>query len=142
MSRRGHEPSVARSFEAGNHSASQKVAAFLQIEPETPVIRIDRVRYVNDEPIVFVTAYLPHALCPALVEADLTNRSLYAWLEDTYGLQSSVDIVLEAIVDSEYKRVFWKSMRGTPHCIKHQFSTRRHPLGILHRPTPGRPLAL
>ncbi|MCO5198246.1 MAG: GntR family transcriptional regulator [Anaerolineae bacterium] len=114
MSRRGHEP-TSQVLKQAIIPASQKVAAFLQIEPETPVIRIDRVRYVNDEPIVFVTTYLPHALCPALVEADLTNRSLYAWLEDTYGLQiERGHRVLEAIVAGEYEARLLEINEGAP----------------------------
>jgi GntR family transcriptional regulator len=114
MSRRGHVP-ISRVLKQAIIPASQKVATFLQIEPEAPVIRIDRVRYVGDEPIVLVTTYLPHAICPALVETDLTNRSLYAWLHDTYGLQiARGHRVLEAIVAGEYEARLLEINEGAP----------------------------
>jgi GntR family transcriptional regulator len=43
------------------------------------------LRFVNNEPINLVTAYVPHAYCPELVNADLTNQSLYAFLERECG---------------------------------------------------------
>jgi len=61
--------------------ANKKVARYLGIEPGVSVIDIKRLRYVEDEPIVIVSSYLPHELCLSLAEADLTNQSLYAFLE-------------------------------------------------------------
>ncbi|MCB8984172.1 MAG: GntR family transcriptional regulator [Ardenticatenaceae bacterium] len=95
--------------------ANAKIAAFLQLPPETPVIRIDRVRYVEGEPIVLVTTYLPHALCPALVEADLTDQSLYAYLEETYNLVIDRGRrILEAVVASEYEAALLEIPEGAP----------------------------
>lgn len=49
-------------------------------------IRIDRVRSVNGRRLLFVTTYIPADRCPGLERHDLTNRSLYAHLEQVYGL--------------------------------------------------------
>jgi GntR family transcriptional regulator len=51
------------------------------------VIEIERVRSVLNEPIVLVTTYLPYDLCPALLQEDLTNQSLYRLLESKYNLR-------------------------------------------------------
>lgn len=66
--------------------APANVARQLEIPVETPVVHLRRLRFVKDEPILLVTSYLPHALCPRLEQIDLSNRSLYACLEQTYGL--------------------------------------------------------
>lgn len=66
--------------------AKPKVAKHLDLEPGTPVFDIERLRFVNDEPIVLVRTYLPYALCPGLANSDLSNHSLYAVLEDEFGL--------------------------------------------------------
>ncbi len=114
MSQKGHTP-VSRVLKQAIIPANSKVAAFLQIEPEASVIRIDRLRYVNDEPIVLVTTYLPHALCPNLVETDLTNRSLYAFLENEYGLEIAWGRrMLEAIVASEHVAQLLEVNEGAP----------------------------
>lgn len=67
--------------------ASQKVAANLQLEDLTPVIKIDRLRFVEDEPVVLVASFLPYEPCRKLVSADLTEESLYAYLEKEYDLR-------------------------------------------------------
>lgn len=66
--------------------ADSKVAGFLKLQPGTPVIEIERLRFVADEPIVLVTTYLPTALCPALLDVNLIHQSLYAVLEKDFGL--------------------------------------------------------
>ena len=67
--------------------ASQKVAANLQLEDLSPVIKINRLRYVEDEPVVLVASFLPYEPCRKLVSADLTEESLYAYLEKEYDLR-------------------------------------------------------
>ena len=66
--------------------AKKKVAEFLGIESGTSVIDIKRLRFIKGEPIVLVTSYLPYELCPKLAEADITNQSLYEFLEKECGV--------------------------------------------------------
>jgi GntR family transcriptional regulator len=66
--------------------ASSTMAGYLDLEPGSFVIQIDRLRYVNSEPVVFVTTYLPYDLCPELLNVDLSNQSLYSYLENEHGL--------------------------------------------------------
>ncbi len=61
--------------------ASRRIAEDLKVEVGTPVIVLSRLRKLNDEPSVYVTTYIPQVLCPALLEAELENRSLYDFLE-------------------------------------------------------------
>lgn len=114
MSNKGRPP-VSKVLRQEIIPASAKVATFLQLAPETPVIRIDRVRYVEHEPIVFVTTFLPHSLCPGLVEVDLTHRSLYAYLEETYSLFIARGRrILEAVIASEYEAALLEINEGAP----------------------------
>jgi GntR family transcriptional regulator len=62
--------------------APEDISNTLEISPGTPVVDIRRLRSVNNEPIQLVTSYLPYALCPQLAEVDLTDRSLYDFLEE------------------------------------------------------------
>ena len=69
-------------------SASRTVAEALEVETDTAVVTLSRLRKLNDEPSVFVTTYVPQQLCPELLDADLENRSLYDFLEHSeYGLK-------------------------------------------------------
>lgn len=95
--------------------AGKKVAAYLGIDPDAPVIQIDRLRFVDEEPIVLVTTYLPHALCPALLDADLRKRSLYAFLEDEYGfIIERGHRMLEAVPANEYEAELLQVSKGAP----------------------------
>lgn len=85
MAERGHAP-FSQVLKHAVVPATAKIADHLEIEPGTPTIEIERLRYVQDEPIVLVTTYLPEALCPELIDIDLSRQSLYAYLEDRYGL--------------------------------------------------------
>lgn len=114
MAKKGRSP-VSRVLKQEIIPATAKVATFLQLAPETPVIRVDRVRYVEDEPIVLVTTYLPHALCPGLVEIDLTYRSLYTYLEETYLLVIERGRrILEAVIAGEYEARLLQVNEGAP----------------------------
>jgi GntR family transcriptional regulator len=66
--------------------ANEKVAGFLQIAIGSPVVDINRLRSVEDAPIQLVNTFIPYDLCPKLATVDLTNRSLYEFLEEECGL--------------------------------------------------------
>lgn len=66
--------------------ATEKVADYLEITPGALVVVIKRLRFINDQPIQLVTSYLPYALIPALATVDLTNRSLYEFIEQECNL--------------------------------------------------------
>lgn len=65
-------------------------------------IRIDRVRSVDGRRLLFVTTYIPPDRCPGLENHDLTDRSLYAHIEQTYGLRvTSGHRTIEAVPAEE-----------------------------------------
>lgn len=95
--------------------AGKKVSAYLQIDPSTPVIQIDRLRFVDDEPIVLVTTYLPNSLCPTLIDVDLRNQSLYSFLESEYDLVlERGHRTLEAVPANEYEAELLQVSKGAP----------------------------
>lgn len=103
MVERGHNP-VTQVLKQRLIPANPKVAAHLGLPPRTPVIEIERLRFVQDEPIVLVTTYLPYALCPEVLEADLSNQSLYAFFEEQCGVTIARGRrTLEAVLANEYE---------------------------------------
>jgi GntR family transcriptional regulator len=66
--------------------ASQLWARLLNLDAGSPVIVVDRLRFVSGEPRVLVTTCVPADLCPGLVDVDLTYRSLYDVLGRDCGL--------------------------------------------------------
>lgn len=85
MAERGYRP-ISQVLRQAVIPAPVKVAQQLEISPGTPVVELQRLRFVQGEPILLVTCYLPHALCPGLENVDFREQSLYAYLESTYRL--------------------------------------------------------
>jgi GntR family transcriptional regulator len=114
MVERGHKP-VTQVLWHKVQPASAKVARYLGIEPGTPVIAIKRLRFVEEEPIVIVTSYLPNHLCPSLAEVDLTNRSLYEYLEKECGLMIARGRrAIEAVAANESEAKLLQVEEGAP----------------------------
>jgi GntR family transcriptional regulator len=67
--------------------ADQPIAGELDLQPGAPVVVLERLRFVDDEPWVLVTTYLPYDVAPGLVEEDLTDQSLYTLLETKYRVE-------------------------------------------------------
>lgn len=66
--------------------ADEPIASLLELEPGAPLIVLERLRFVDDEPWVLTTTYLPYEVAPGLLSDDLTDQSLYAVLEERYGV--------------------------------------------------------
>ncbi len=67
--------------------ADEQIASLLELTPGAPVIVVERLRFVEGEPWVLAVTHLPYDIAPGLVEDDLTEQSLYALLETTYGVR-------------------------------------------------------
>ncbi len=75
---------------------STKVLSLKAIEPKSPIneklnipadamlIYLERLRYTDGEPIVYLETYLPCETFRALLSQDFENNSLYSMLEDLY----------------------------------------------------------
>ena len=110
----GHTP-VTQVLKQEIVPANAKVAAQLDLKPGTKVIEIERLRFVQDEPIVLVTTYLPYALCAKAAKADFSGQSLYAFLES----ECKLIIVrgqrtLEAVAANEYEARLLGIEKGAP----------------------------
>ena len=62
------------------------VADALEIEHDTPVVAIRRLRTGDGLPLGLQTAYLPAERFPGLEDETLQDRSLYAVLREKYGV--------------------------------------------------------
>lgn len=65
--------------------ATETLALKLGLQPDDPVIHIRRLRRVQHTPIMVSSAYIPQALCPALVD-ETDYASLYALLTEKYSI--------------------------------------------------------
>jgi GntR family transcriptional regulator len=63
--------------------APEHVAAALELEPGAPVLRVERVRFADDEPLTLEDSWIPADRFPGLLDRDLTG-SLYELMGDAY----------------------------------------------------------
>src|SRR5215210_1230529 len=69
--------------------ADEQLAQQLALRDGAPVLMIERLRFVDEEPWVLTTTHLPYDLAPGLLHEDLREQSLYAVLEEKYGVRLS-----------------------------------------------------
>jgi len=77
---------VTQVLEQTLEPADPDVANNLKLEEMAPIVKLVRLRFVEDEPIVLVESHLPYELCREVINADLAHGSLYAFLEEQCGL--------------------------------------------------------
>lgn len=69
----------------GEAQAGRQVATDLDLLPGDPIVRMDRVRSLDGEPLYLETTYLALERFPGLLDARLETRSLYEVLRTDYG---------------------------------------------------------
>ena len=86
MIERGMEPKTKVLFQE-IIPATKTIAGYLDIPEGTNVVEIKRLRYIHDEPIQVVTTYVPLQISPNLHNVDLSDRSLYEYLESENNIK-------------------------------------------------------
>src|SRR5688572_13087009 len=82
--------------------AEDEVARRLGLGNGALVTRVERVRYANGEPMAVETVYLDHIRFPGIAEELTTGMSLYAILEERFGVipidaEETIETVLSDI---------------------------------------------
>lgn len=114
MARKGFPP-VSKVLAQEVIPASRSIAGFLRLREGDPVVHVSRLRFVDSEPIVLVSTYLPEARCPDLVSVDLTTQSLYTYLEQAHSLTIARGRrTLEAVPASKYEADLLQIKKGAP----------------------------
>jgi GntR family transcriptional regulator len=81
----GHrQRSIVRALDA---RADGTVAVRLGLEESTPLVYLERIRLVDEEPLAMDRVWLPARLAAPLLEADFTRTSLYGELRDRCGVR-------------------------------------------------------
>lgn len=83
-------------------AASEITARRLQLAIGDPVYEIQRLRYLNREPISVDQSYFPLSIGERLAQEDLPTRDIFVILENDYGLHlTHADVQIEAISANE-----------------------------------------
>ncbi len=71
------------------------VNAALGIDKNEPLIYLERLRFVDNQPNVYMESYLPYSIFQGMEFEDMNDRSMYSVMNEKFGV--SVDRVLRHI---------------------------------------------
>jgi GntR family transcriptional regulator, nutrient-sensing system regulator len=98
MSSQGRRPG-SHVVDVAEVDAEAEVAARLGLAAGAPVVRLERVRYADDEPMAVETVYLDHDRFPGIGGELRADTSLYAVLEGRYGVVPALaDETIETVL--------------------------------------------
>jgi GntR family transcriptional regulator len=66
---------------------SSHVAEMLGLPQTERIVLLERLRFLNGEPLVVTAAHMPYSLCAPILELDMTQRSLFETYERELGLK-------------------------------------------------------
>jgi GntR family transcriptional regulator len=95
--------------------ATERVAQRLKLRANARVYEIQRLRYLNREPISVDVSYFPLALGRRLAREDLPSRDIFVILENDYGQPlTHADLQIEAISADETLARHLRTAEGSP----------------------------
>ncbi|GLB60123.1 GntR family transcriptional regulator [Cytobacillus sp. NCCP-133] len=67
-------------------TAGSEIAQKLRIDPDDEVIKIERLKIENNDPVALEYTYLPADRCPSLTPADINNDLIFNLLKNKYHI--------------------------------------------------------
>jgi GntR family transcriptional regulator len=64
---------------------SPHVAQMLELAESERIVLLERLRFLRGQPLVVTTAHMPYSLCAAILDLDMTDRSLFETYERELG---------------------------------------------------------
>lgn len=88
MRDQGHQ-ATSTELEHGEMEAPQRVGQWLELNERAHVVSIQRLRWLDDEPVALHSVWLPLWLAPELARRSMDGASLYETLERDFGVRLS-----------------------------------------------------
>jgi GntR family transcriptional regulator len=114
MRQEGHT-TLNRVLSQDSEPASASIARRLRIAQGAPVMRMARLRIVDNEPLMIETSFLSLDRFPDMLHDDFTLRSLYDVISARYGIHVlALDQTLEPVLMTAYEATLLNSTSGSP----------------------------
>jgi GntR family transcriptional regulator len=114
MQQKGYKPG-ARVIQMEKILCNSAVALELDIPVSAVIFHYERVRTLNQEPVVIENTFIPADLFPDLDRFNLNLRSVYEVMETEYGTQvTHASQSLEAVVATEFEAENLGIKKGDP----------------------------
>jgi len=105
----------SRIISLSEEPAPANVSNMLRLHEGEKVIRLERIRYADGEPVCLMTNYLVPELVPAFLSKGLTGESLYETLERSYHIVlSRAEETVEARAANPNEAALLNIKRGEP----------------------------
>lgn len=122
MERRGFTPG-ARVISFEQRPVEASLAAMFDLPVSAPVYDIQRLRLLNQEPVMIEHYIIPVRRFPGLERFDLESRSMYEVMEREYRVKVvRARQSLEPVVASEYESGLLTVLPGAPLMMERRFS--------------------
>jgi GntR family transcriptional regulator len=96
-------------------AADATVARHLNVPPDGTVVRLERVRLGNQEPLSFDVTFLPPALGERVIREDLAIHPIFELMEDKYGIPVGyADYRIHAATADRTVAQYLEVARGAP----------------------------
>jgi GntR family transcriptional regulator len=114
MRQEGHT-TLNRVLRQETEPAGASVARRLRLPAGSPVMRLARLRIVDNEPLMIETSFLSLDRFPDILGDDFAVRSLYDVIGTRYGVHVfELDQTLEPVLMTEYEASLLDSTPGSP----------------------------
>ncbi|MBS3814025.1 GntR family transcriptional regulator [Candidatus Bipolaricaulota bacterium] len=114
MKRRRMSPG-ARVIEQKLVDGDQELAAKLEVEVESKIFVLQRIRLAEEEPLAIETSHLRYEVCEGIEEYDFEDRSLYDTLKNDFDISLSwAEQSVEATLADEFEAENLGIDKGTP----------------------------
>ncbi len=104
----------AKMISKKQYNASVPLANELNIEPDSPVFEIVRLRLANGTPLAIRTSIIPKAFDPELMNKDLENYGLYEMLAKSNHFPSYSKQKFQAVAATKEEAELLLVKAGTP----------------------------
>lgn len=92
-----------------------RIAKQLKLKEEDYVFELKRIRYAQEEPMIFETSYIPEKYCLGLSREKLEKNSLYDLMQKEYGIfVTKAKETFEPILIRSYESQFLEIEEGYP----------------------------
>jgi GntR family transcriptional regulator len=88
--------------------ADEMLVDKLELDPNSPVHRLHRLRKADDIPLASEIAHIPQELCPTLDQYNFASESLYATMGRVFGVRlvSAKQTVVASLANAAEHRIF------------------------------------
>jgi GntR family transcriptional regulator len=122
MRQRGYQAD-ARVIVFERRLAEVSTAQQLHLPVSTPVYYFQRLRLINQEPVMLEKCTFPTHIFPGFEQFDLEKRSVYEIFSTEYGVQAHhAEQSLEAVIATEFEAELLQVATGAPMMLEHRLA--------------------